>query len=213
MEYDEHYGQPDEQATSSTGLSLALIVGAAVVVLLVLCGGGLAFFWMAREAEMEVRVAEVAAMEADEGALLAKAAAAKPMEVLPRLDVAKAADGPPLTPQRLNGARLESVARPPQIEWQLTGERFILRIDGSPAPKLLLDTLLGTGKSATRIEGRWKLSEDGSNLQLLDVTADGRPGAKFAGLIIRPDGQTRVYLVDRLYDLVPVAIGKAPKKD
>jgi hypothetical protein len=112
-------------------------------------------------------------------------------------------EGLPVTRDLLAGARLEAVARPPELVWEFTGERFTLTVRGEPAPRLLLDTLAGPGKTATRFEGRWRVSTNGRSLELLEVKADGAPAAGFAGLLLRQAGPARVVVADQEYNLLP----------
>jgi hypothetical protein len=121
-------------------------------------------------------------------------------------------EGLPMTRDLLAGARLESVARPLEVIWQFTGERFTLAVRGRPAPRLLLDTLAGPGKAAARFEGRWRLSADGRSLEVLDVKADGAPAAGFAALLIRQAGPARVIVADLEYNLRPGAQRAAGKE-
>jgi hypothetical protein len=107
----------------------------------------------------------------------------------------------PVTAERLTGARLTFIRTPPKIQWDFDKERFVLRVEGEPTPKGLLKYLLGPGKTASRVEGHWRLSRDGSKLVLSDLTGDGRPGKERVRLHIAPAGRARVNLAKRQYDI------------
>jgi hypothetical protein len=202
----------EESGTGVGGLTLALALGGIAVLLLLLCGGALAFVglrWTAETAEEERAVAaERAAMVEEERQVAAERAAERAKVPLP-----EPGGNTPVTVGRLAGARLDFIRPRPEVRWDFSGERFVLTVRGEPAPRTLFDALVGPGKTATRIEGRWRLAADGQSLELSDVTADGRPGAKSARLPIGPAGRARVNLGDLQYNLQPGAAQEAPKKD
>jgi hypothetical protein len=197
MAHHEHFEDQDE-ASGSFGLTLAVILGGAA--LLLLLGGVVVFFLFAGEARMDAVEDERAMALPDAG----------PIAAPPVLE----ATGPVITRERLTGARLEGIGPPPEVVWEFTADRFTLNIRGKPAPRLLLDSLLGKGKSAGRIEGRWQLIREGSALELRDIKGDGRPGALQATLLVTPTSPTRVHLANREYELLsPGQAPPAAKKD
>jgi hypothetical protein len=179
--HDKEGGEPG--GGPSTVL-LACALGGAFLVLLLVCGGAVAFFgWTAPVFEAE--------------------SAAPP--------VVDEAPGP-VTRQRLVDARLVN-GGPAGIVWDFTAERFTLTVRGGMALEELFHELLGPGKKAERIAGRWALSKDGCFLELSDITGDGRPGQQQATLPIASAGQSHVMLGERQYNVLPGAARPAGKKD
>jgi hypothetical protein len=204
MAREEWSGQPDEPSGGSIGLVLALILGGIVLVLLLACGGGLAFFWMAQKAQVEARLAE------EEAAVAARDAEREAARAAVRLPAERAKL---VTREQLAGARLESAARPPEVLWDFTPERFTLHIRQGLAPELVFPGLLGDGKGPSHFEGRWRLSKDAKTLQLTEVTGDKRPGSASVTLPITIFEPGSVDLAGRRYNLVPGAAQERAKKD
>jgi hypothetical protein len=97
--------------------------------------------------------------------------------------------GPPLDLSRklmakqLTGARLESNAD--EGEWSFTEIQFVLQAGKQPLPFNLQLVLLGPGRSASRVEGKWRL-EDAMHpkgeyegvIVLWDIRGDEKEGLK-----------------------------------
>ncbi len=54
--------------------------------------------------------------------------------------------------------------------------------DGGPVPREVVETVLGAGKKAAKIEGRWSLAS--GKLALTEIRADRQPGFKV--VVLRP---------------------------
>jgi hypothetical protein len=85
-----------------------------------------------------------------------------------------------LMERNLTGARLVSIGD--DTEWSFTEKGFVLQAGKMPISSGRLEALLGPGKSASRIEWKWRLED-----------AKGAPIAKYVGLMvlteIRGDGK------------------------
>jgi hypothetical protein len=103
--------------------------------------------------------------------------------------------------QRLTGARLESIAC--DGDWSFTEKQFILQSDNKTLPPDLLKSLLGPDRSASRIEGNWRLEDDNSVLALSDVRGDGKEGLKEVRLEIVPAGPRVNIGGPHQYNIVP----------
>jgi RNA polymerase sigma factor (sigma-70 family) len=118
---------------------------------------------------------------------------------------------PPLSRERLMGNLLRYHRTPPdEIAWEFSRDRFRLRVKGTPAPRDLLDLLLGKDQTAGTIEGTWQLSADSAYLELSEITGDGREGVARARLPIRPTGSVRVTIGERQYNVLPLPGGPLP---
>jgi hypothetical protein len=69
-----------------------------------------------------------------------------------------------------------------QFQLRFTAARFEMRGAGGPIPPEVLETVLGAGKKAETIEGRWDLAA--GKLTLSEIRADGQPG--FKDVVLRP---------------------------
>jgi hypothetical protein len=106
-----------------------------------------------------------------------------------------------LIQSRLNSIRDEG-------NWTFTGEppRFVLTAGKNPLPENLLKALLGPGRSASRIEGRWGLGKEWK-LILTEIVGDGKAGLKEARLDISTAGKLRIniggeqYMIDRFNEV------------
>jgi hypothetical protein len=63
-----------------------------------------------------------------------------------------------------------------------TADHFEIKGAGVRIPRDVLETVLGAGKKAEKIEGRWDLAD--GKLTLTEIRADGRPG--FKDVALRP---------------------------
>jgi hypothetical protein len=175
---DEVAEDRGEQAGGVSGLALGLAAGGVLLVLLV-CGGVFVIFGLS--------------FPVFEDSPPRSSSATAPV---PRPEP----NGHrPVNRERLVGARLTYIRPPPDLVWDFTAERFTLQVAGEPRD--VLDPLLGAGKTATKIEGRWQLSADGTALELSEITGDGRPGLATARVSIGPAGPVRVNLGARQYNL------------
>ena len=91
-----------------------------------------------------------------------------------------------LMPQRLTGARLDSIAG--DGEWTFTDKRFVLKAGAKPIPGDLLKAILGPDHATSRIEGNWRLDDGNRVLVLSDLKADGKGDFRDARLSIEPAG-------------------------
>jgi hypothetical protein len=83
--------------------------------------------------------------------------------------------GDGVKPERLAGTvctgRIgDSAAR---FHWSFTQSAFLIEARESPIPQEVLDELVGKGRSAKKIEGKWQIK--GISLILTDVIADDQP--------------------------------------
>ena len=69
-----------------------------------------------------------------------------------------------------------------QFQLTLAVDRFEMKEAGGPIPREVLETVLGAGKKAEKIEGRWDLAA--GKLTLTEIRADGHPG--FKDVVLRP---------------------------
>ncbi|HVJ80980.1 MAG TPA: TlpA disulfide reductase family protein [Planctomycetia bacterium] len=58
------------------------------------------------------------------------------------------------------------------FEWKFSAAGFVIASGAAPVPKHLVDLLVGEGKAASKIEGKWKLTGRGG-LVLFDLAVDG----------------------------------------
>jgi hypothetical protein len=93
---------------------------------------------------------------------------------------------PPVTPETLAGTHYAPEACGPKaarFDWSFTASRFHIAARPEPIPPVLLTAILGPGRTASVVEGGWRIEGNG-DLVLFDVTADGVP--------INPAGRLRV---------------------
>src|SRR5262249_30262015 len=57
------------------------------------------------------------------------------------------------------------------FHFQFLKDRFEIEAQGAPMPREVLDTLVGAGKKAKKIQGRWELAD--GTLRLTKIEADG----------------------------------------
>jgi hypothetical protein len=100
----------------------------------------------------------------------------------------------------LAGTSLTSHAgNPPQFQWSFTPSAFTIQAGAGPIPRELLDELVGEGRTASKIEGAWRV--EGMSLVLSNVTADesstGREGRMVA---VQHEGKIRVTMPARSTD-------------
>jgi hypothetical protein len=69
-----------------------------------------------------------------------------------------------------------------QFQLTFTADHFQMKGAGGPIPAEVLATVLGAGKKAEKIEGRWDLAA--GKLTLTEIRADGRPGSQ--EVVLRP---------------------------
>jgi hypothetical protein len=69
-----------------------------------------------------------------------------------------------------------------QFQLTLTEDHFEMKGAGGPIPQDVLDVVLGAGKKAEKIEGRWDLVA--GKLTLTEIRADGR--SAFKAVVLRP---------------------------
>jgi hypothetical protein len=83
---------------------------------------------------------------------------------------------PPVSKERLLGGHNCWATGPKRADFRFTfdKERFEIQEQGKPIPKEVLEAVLGTGKTAGKIEGRYDLS--GDTLILTEIRADGKAG-------------------------------------
>jgi hypothetical protein len=206
MAHDEESAHDD----GSAGAPILILALGTVALLLLVCGGGFTLFWMVRDARMAAEEARAEAEVAREAHRAAEAEA-----TLDARRGAEAAAKPvvPVARDRLVGARLASVAAPPDIQWTFTADHFTVSIHGGPAPELVFPSLVGAEKAAAPFEGRWQLSRDGTMLELSEVRIPGARRNVVVNLPISTAGPTQVALAGRLYDVVGGAGKAAPKKE
>jgi hypothetical protein len=123
-----------------------------------------------------------------------------------------------VTKDRLVGARLEHHRSEPQLVWTFKEKTFVLRVGDKAVPTKLIETLTGSKKPVSRIEGNWRLDEKKGVLVLSKIKADGKDGRKEAKLKIDGAGAVRANLGDHQYNIFlrgesnnPVEV-PAPKK-
>jgi hypothetical protein len=69
-----------------------------------------------------------------------------------------------------------------QFQLTFTANHFEMKGAGGPIPREVLETVLGAGKKAEKVEGCWDLAS--GKLTLTEIRADGRPG--FKDVVLRP---------------------------
>jgi hypothetical protein len=69
-----------------------------------------------------------------------------------------------------------------QFQLTFTEDRFEIKGAGGPIPPEVLETILGAGKKAEKIKGRWDLAA--GKLTFTELRADGKPG--FKDVALRP---------------------------
>jgi hypothetical protein len=111
----------------------------------------------------------------------------------------------PITAERLNGSRLILVAGDPGVEWVFHDSTFFVDSGKAPLPKDIAEALLGSGKTSTRVEGKWRLDEAKSELVLTELRAGDQPGRETCVLPIRPAGAVRANLGERQYNVFPAS--------
>jgi hypothetical protein len=93
-----------------------------------------------------------------------------------------------------------------QFQLAFNKDRFELKESGGPIPPEVLETVLGTGKKAKKIRGRWDLAA--GKLTLTEIRADGTPGSMAVALRAFRTGPnsrwfTRINIGGTQYHLVP----------
>jgi hypothetical protein len=71
--------------------------------------------------------------------------------------------------------------------------RFLVKAGEDPIPPSLLTAILGGGSPAQKVEGSWVI-EEGDELILSELTADGRPARGTARLHVWNAGVIRISL-------------------
>jgi hypothetical protein len=98
---------------------------------------------------------------------------------------------PPLQAKNMIGRHLDSIDG--GHEWFFETEtKFILLAGKQPLTPNVLEALLGPGRTALRIEGKWRLDNNNTELVLTEIQADGKDGLKEARLPVQPAGLARV---------------------
>jgi hypothetical protein len=69
-----------------------------------------------------------------------------------------------------------------QFQLTFTADHFEMKGAGGPIPREVIETVLGAGKNAEKIEGRWDLAA--GKLSLTEIRANGRRG--FNDVVLRP---------------------------
>jgi hypothetical protein len=97
-------------------------------------------------------------------------------------------------------SRLDSIRN--DGDWTFTAEKFVLKAGKDPLPENLLRVLLGPGRSASRIEGKWNLDGKEWKLTLTQILGDGKAGLKEARLDISTAGKLRINIGEHQYMIV-----------
>jgi hypothetical protein len=130
-------------------------------------------------------------MVATASALLMLIQAAGPTSTLPAASAGQRAKSMPrmggygpVVKEELYGEHtcLAAGNKPAQFQLTLTPDHFEMKGAGGPIPPEVLQTVLGEGKKAEKIEGRWDLAA--GKLTLTEIRADSRPGYK--DVVLRP---------------------------
>ena len=97
-----------------------------------------------------------------------------------------------------------------QFQLTFTEEHFEMKGDKGPIPREVLDAVLGIGKKAEKIGGRWELAA--GKLALTEIQADGKAG--FKDVALRPfrtgPNIVRFMVGETQYILIPKPKSDAP---
>lgn len=99
----------------------------------------------------------------------------------------------------LDHSRLEG-----EVVWVFSDGRFIITPGkGRSLPGDLLWGAIGPQRTASQIEGKWRLEDDDWAIVLTEILFDGKAGLPEARLDFAPAGGKRITLGNRQYTLVP----------
>jgi hypothetical protein len=93
-----------------------------------------------------------------------------------------------------------------QFQFTFNNDRFEMKESGGPIPLEVLETVLGAGKKAKKIRGRWDVAD--GKLTLTEILADGTPSSTAVALRALRTGPnskwfTRINIGGAQYHLVP----------
>ena len=105
-----------------------------------------------------------------------------------------------ITVERLIGASLRQIGREPRVVWHFGVTRFRVELGENP-PGDLARRFVGRPKSATRIEGKWRLEEAKDQLVLYDLVGEDFKMSSEVILPILPAGLLRANLGEQQYSV------------